>query len=376
MILLSKDYHQMTTILPLSVLKHINTFIAEPCFVYFDKIYGRLIKKNISTGIETVLNDTIFDIFNPESILNIKYNNDTYVINTYSKHVCSKSCLNCVCIDDHFKFKKKKAFLINNIWCLDSQIHYHRLYKNNHIENIIINYNQEITPPSTYPYNILIGFYFQYIIFKNDRQFLIYDNDYSQVIERIDIPNQREDLHSHYYDGFKFYGKKFFADNFVANINHNQHSINIYWVVDHSDWRGPSWSLIIMEKDKIKSYPFLSNFGVECPTFIFYNTIYIIRGYNIIISKLNGFELEHVKNLNIEVDYDKVFFSNNYLYFIDNTCIYSFDLLKETFTLIYNNSHNYCIVNIESDFNTLDFYIQEAIEYKELRYKNYIQKLI
>ena len=103
---------------------------------------------------------------------------------------------------------------------------------------------------------------------------------------------------------------------------------------------------------------------------------------DLIICKVNGFNLELIRKININLQYNYIYFSNYNLYivpydidFINNKkTIYCFDLENINSKLVGNTDVH--ILNIECSKETnFDNYINEAIQYKEDKYLRYKMSL-
>jgi hypothetical protein len=374
----------MSTILPIRVLRHIKDFISTPSIVYYDNVNGRLIKRNIVSGNETSINDALYNVVNKDDVLSVCYNNYLYYVNI--QHSNKSDNIPPTFVSSRFRPNTKTLFLYKNEWIQDNHlIHTLNLYRNNTIENITMyDCPRETTHPGSL--YIFVGFYFEYLVYRGYDHYMIYDNNTGRIIEKLNMQitnpayaHSNRTFHwmfarNNTLANYRYNELNFNYDSFVANVNHNGHSVNIYWAND-SRAGEVRWKIVIMEKEKYKTYKFVSHFGYRQPIFVYENTIVVIHGYKIIMCRLNGFELELVKCLDIETDYDKLYFSHNRLYVVDGSSIYEYCLEKETnhMSLVGHNDNGYKILNIELDLDYFDFYIQEAIEYKEQRYASYIE---
>lgn len=349
----------MTTILPFSVLKHIQQYIDEPYIIYFKKDTGYLMKHYIHSKIEMIIDNTLYNHCKKKDILSITYQHQTHSV----------------------KLSKHTLFLINNEWIKST---YNNIIQHNNWSKINHLYRCGLWSHHT----VFFGYYFDKIICYNYTGFRLYDMDKQQFTETIQVQLNHEMRAYYNYYGYALDYKHcyFTIDSFIGNINNKCHSINLYWVSNsnnpNSPYTDPKWKLIIAEKYNIKTYTFVSGFGSRGNTFIMDNKIIIVHGYKIILCQIHPskFELELIKSIDIPIDYDTVFMNDNlltvYLYSQEEHIVYCCDLTSEMeqFSTISTNDIDIYdkFIQISSDSKSFDFYIKEANDYKENKYKNYI----
>jgi hypothetical protein len=346
----------MTTILPIYVLKHIQKYVSEPYIVYLDKENGSIIKQYIHSKIEMIIDNTLYNHCKKQDIMSITYQHHTYSV----------------------KLRTHSLFLINNEWIKSS---YNNIIQHNNWSKIHHLYISDLWSHN----NLFFGYYFDEVICYNYGGFRLYDMDKQQFTETIQVQLNHEMRAYYNYYGYALDYKHcyFTIDSFIGNINNNGHSINIYWVSNsnpNSPYTDPKWKLIIAEKYNIKTYTFVSGFGSHANTFIMDNKIIIVYGYKIILCQIHhsDFELEFIKSIDIPIDYDTVFMNDNlltvYLYSQEEHTVYYCDLDSKTehFTSISTIDIYDKFIKISSDNKSFDFYINEANQYKENKYKNYM----
>jgi hypothetical protein len=330
--------------LPINVLKYISEYLNDEYIIFFDEDSGYLVKKLLKYNKDdsdkkknlTKISDNIYN--NCSRILYITVDNN-HINNNHIN-------------DNNYKIltsSYKNYILKNNKWVID----------NNNI--FVINIKLPFYEYEFFGYNNENKLYIKNSIHHNYYNLIIENNNNFNVINRIHFP--------------------FTFKEYIGFIKEQDNYYNIHWCYNEED----NWHINIFNNIEYKTYDFLSNFDYKCNTFICDKKIIVIYKKEIIICEMEKdlhINIKLIKKVKINFNYNGVYFSNNNLYFNnfdDNNFInniYCYNLKNNKMKLITQFLTDLQLLNIESSKSNFTEYIDSMIEYKEKKYKLFLQKCI